>query len=1123
MTEMVPEFLAGGGEMGERIRAFNWAGTPLGPVHTWPQSLRTCVRIMLTSRQPMWIGWGPQLIKLYNDAYKEIVRGKHPWALGTPASQVWKDIWETAGPIARKAMEQNEGSYFESQLLIMHRNGYPEETYYTYSYTPIPGDEGRTEGIFCANTDDTDRIIGDRQLKTLSLLGAHLAECTTNQEVIDRMFKALDCNPHDITFSAFYTIAGDQASLARTSLPALANHTLPENISLSSGNKLPNLMRDGLLSRKPQQLEQPESIIGPLPTGAWKLPPPQAILLPIQQAGATEPYGILIVGQNPHRLYDDKYSSFLSLLADQVTSSFANVHALEEERKRTAALAEIDRAKTTFFSNISHEFRTPLTLLMGPMEEILRDPTTLPHNRERVALAHRNALRMQKLVNTLLEFSRIEAGRIEGRFTRVDIGLITAELAGTFRSAIEKAGMSLEVSIEPIEAAVYVDLDMWERIILNLISNAFKYSNDGKIIVAVKAVNGNVQVSVTDQGIGIEADQLDKIFDRFYRVENTGGRSQEGTGIGLAMVKELVRLHQGNIQVWSEKDKGSTFTVYIPAGKQHLHPDRITEAPVNRLSQHSAAFVEEAGKWNHEEIMTAQPLSAQPAKSPVHNLQLTPPKVLLADDNADMREYVQRLLCDQFQVITANDGEDAWHKIIQHQPDLIVSDIMMPRLDGLGLLKKIRSFTHTRSIPVIFLSARAGEEAKIEGMQTGADDYLVKPFSARELVAKVEAHIRMAESRRETEKLLRNFFMQAPAAIAILQAPAFVYTLANPQYQQLFHRTEEQLIGRSIEENCTPADAQRFQALLTKAYINGTQIHTEAFEAHDRYYDFVIHPITNGQGTVTDLMLHAYEVTDKVAASKKAAENTEKLEAAVRQRTRELQRSNDDLLQFAHVASHDLKEPVRKIRTFGKRLQDEYSHDIPEKGQVFLDKLLNASDRMIAVIEGILSYSAISNNEQPNQSIDLNNIIRLVESDLELLIQQKDATIETNTLPVIQGNSTLIHQLFYNLVQNALKFAKTTGKPHISIKAQIVGLDGSSEAHISVTDNGIGFDAQYADRIFETFARLNPVNSYEGTGLGLALCKKIVERHHGTIKATGKQQQGAEFYIILPVHTPNSH
>lgn len=1119
-SETTPEFLAGGGEMGERIRAYNWAETPLGPVHTWPQSLRTCVRIMLTSRQPMWLGWGPQLIKLYNDPYKDIVRGKHPWALGTPASQVWKDIWDTAGPMAEKAMQHNEGTYVESQLLIMHRNGYPEETYYTYSYTPIPGDDGRPEGMFCANTDDTERILGDRQLKTLSLLAAHLTDCATNLEVIDKTIETLQCNPHDITFATFYSISGDQAILAGTTLPT--GHDQPENILLSSGNKLPNLIRDALATRKQQLLEQPEKILGPLPMGAWKLPPPKAIILPIQQTGSADPYGVLLIGQNPHRLLDDKYSAFLGLIADQVTSSFANVHAIEEERKRADALAEIDRAKTTFFSNISHEFRTPLTLLLGPIEEILQDPSTLPHNRERVELAHRNALRMQKLVNTLLEFSRIEAGRIEGRFTPVDIGLITAELAGTFRSAIEKAGMSLEIVIAPIDAAVYVDLDMWERIILNLISNAFKYSNGGKIIIDIKPVDGNVQVSVTDQGIGIAADQLDKIFDRFYRVENNGGRSQEGTGIGLAMVKELVRLHHGNIQVWSEKDKGSTFTINIPTGRQHLHPDKITETPINRRSQHTLAFVEEAKKWEQGEKATPT-LQAETSQTPERNGHMPRPTVLLADDNADMREYVQRLLGDQFQVVTAIDGEDAWQKTIQHQPELILSDIMMPRLDGLGLLKKLRSFTQTRNIPVIFLSARAGEEAKIEGMQTGADDYLVKPFSARELVAKVAAHIRIAASRRETEKLLRNFFMQAPAAIAILQAPSFIYTLANPQYQQLFHRTEEQLIGHSCEDNCSPVDAHRFQALLTKAYISGTPVHTAEFESKDRYYDFIIHPITNTQGAVTDLMLHAYEVTGKVAARKKAEENTEKLEAAVRQRTRELQRSNDDLLQFAHVASHDLKEPVRKIRTFGKRLQDEYNETIPEKGQVFLSKLLNASDRMIAVIEGILSYSAISSNEQPNQTIDLNNTIRQVETDLELLIQQKGAIIETGNLPAIQGNPTLIHQLFYNLVQNALKFARTTETPRISISARLTTPDGTQEAHITVADNGIGFDAQYAEKIFETFSRLNPASSYEGTGLGLALCKKIVERHHGSIKATGKQQKGAEFSIILPVHIPVNH
>lgn len=997
MSNNLPEFLSGGGELGERIRSFNWSETPLGPVSSWPQSLRTCIRIMLTSRQPMWLGWGKELIKLYNDPYKAIVGGKHPWALGTPASLVWKDIWHDIGPMLRQVMDQDEGIYVESQLLIMERNGYPEETYYTFSYTPIPGDDGRTAGMICANTDDTERIISERQLKTLTQLGKNLTGCTSNNEVATTTIATFKENPYDFPFALYMALQHEKALLCGFTHEGIPDNSLPQEIDLSAGSNIGRLLQQAATSREMQVLDNPQAALGNLPKGVWKVAPSKAIILPVWQGTAQAPYGFLLIGQNPYRLLDEKYSSFFSLIADQVATSYANVHALEEERKRTAALAEIDKAKTTFFSNISHEFRTPLTLLLGPVEEILSDPQTAPIHKARLELVHRNALRMQKLVNTLLEFSRIEAGRIEGRFSLVDIGVLTAELASVFRSAIEQAGMQLVIRTGEIKGPVYVDIDMWERIILNLVSNAFKYSEGGQIDIEVKQTDHEVQVLVSDTGIGIAADQLDKIFNRFYRIENTRGRSQEGTGIGLAMVKELVRLHHGTIQVGSEQGKGSTFTVAIPMGKEHLAADKIVATPADLLAAgHAVAFVEEAKKWGQ----APGTIDIQDAYNDalIHQPNGTVGKhtVLLADDNSDMREYVYKLLSTRFNVITAVDGEDAFHKALLHEPGLLLSDIMMPKLDGLGLLKKLRSNTATMHMPVIFLSARAGEEAKLEGLATGADDYLVKPFSAREVLAKVDAHIKMAQSRRET-------------------------------------------------------------ALL--------------------------------------------------------------LESMVRKRTEELQRSNEDLLQFAYVASHDLKEPVRKIRIYEKRLLDEYSPLLPEKAQAYINKVLTATDRMLAVVDGILSYSSISAAEQVFQPIDLNQIIQDIETDLELLIQQKNAVVQTDNLPLIEGIPVLIYQLFYNIIQNALKFSRQQEVPLITISSSPSQRSGERPfVDISVTDNGIGFDDKHARKIFDTFARLHPVTHYEGTGLGLALCRKIAERHQGAIVAKGSVNKGATFVISLPAH-----
>jgi signal transduction histidine kinase len=1133
---VVPEFLSGGGEMGERIRNFDWSTTPLGPVHTWPQSLRTCVRIMLTSRQPIWLGWGKDLIKLYNDPYKSIVGGKHPGALGAPARVVWKDIWKDIEPMLRQVMEEDEGTYVESALLIMERNGYPEETYYTFSYTPIPGDDGGTAGMICANTDDTDRIISERQLRTLTQLGKRLTDTKTTGEIIRKTVMTLEENPYDFPFVIFRSISDNKAVLRDSTPLGESAASVPVAIDLLSENPISNTLNKAIRSRKLQVFEQLSERVGKLPSGAWDQSPDQAIILPIVQTGSAEPYGVLTIGMNPFRLLDEKYSSFFSLVADQVATSFGDVFALEQERKRAEALAELDKAKTTFFSNISHEFRTPLTLLLGPIEEVMRDTQTPNGIVSKMELAYRNALRMQKLVNTLLEFSKIEAGRVEGTFSRVDIVGMTRDLVSTFRSAIEKAGMELHFHAEKIADEVYVDQDKWEKIVLNLVSNAFKYTRQGSVTIGVRKSGPNVELLVKDTGVGIPAEERDKIFDRFHRVENIQGRSQEGTGIGLSMVKELVKLHSGSIQVESETGKGSVFTVSIPIGKDHLPAEKIADSVFkSNPGGQAAAYVQEAMKWipGEEEMLRTiahdTPEASQAATYIESNRIRT---VVLADDNADMREYVHRLLSTQFRVIPAVDGEDAFEKLRKYKPDLLLTDVMMPKLDGFGLLSKVRTHEETRNIPVIFLSARAGDEAKVEGLDAGADDYLVKPFSAKELLARVDANIKIARNRIATEENLRNIIHQAPVAMALCRGEELVFDIVNEKAVQILGKPYDQIVHRPFFEALPEFASQGFSELLNEVYRTGKpyfamempiqKMRSDAQET--RFVNFTLQAFRNSHDKIAGIVGVAVDVTEQVIARKKIEESekkyrelTEKLEVIVEKRTEQLRRSNEDLQQFAHVTSHDLKEPVRKFKTFMNMLEEEYGALLPVRGQNYISKMQIASDRMTAMIDGVLNYSSVNENEHAFETVNLSMLIGTIREDLEILIQQKKAVINEQSLPVIEGSPVLLYQLFYNLIYNSLKFSKDSEAPVIDITSSLVHQASADFAKIVISDNGIGFDPVYAEKIFDTFTRLHSKDKYEGTGLGLALCKKIVERHQGNIRASGVKGKSATFTVLLPL------
>jgi diguanylate cyclase (GGDEF)-like protein len=428
--------------------------------------------------------------------------------------------------------------------------------------------------------------------------------------------------------------------------------------------------------------------------------------------------------------------------------------ALREVRASNSKLAELDIAKTAFFNNVSHEFRTPLTLMLSPLEDELGErEQPLPTDRlERIQTAYRNGLRLLKMVNGLLEFARIEAGRAQTNCLPTDLSELTAELASSFESATERAGLSLTIDCAPLPEPVYVDREMWERIVLNLVSNAFKHTFSGGITVRTDWQGNAVELTVEDTGIGISPDELPHIFERFHRVKGAASRTHEGTGIGLSLVRELVQLHGGSIRVESEIGRGTRFVVALKVGAAHLPLEQVGNSEPGALrGRESAAYVHEALSW-----LPAAPYSAEGTPDLKSESTTQRARLLLADDNADMRRYIARLLNPYYDVSAVPDGQAALEVALSTRPDLILSDVMMPRLDGFGLLRALRADERTRRLPIILISARAGDEAAVEGLDTGADDYLIKPFSARELLARVRAHLDLARRRGELERELER-------------------------------------------------------------------------------------------------------------------------------------------------------------------------------------------------------------------------------------------------------------------------------------------------------------------------------------------------------------------------------
>lgn len=811
--------LVGGGEMGRRIRAFDWSSTSLKSLDQWPQTLSSSLSICLNSNFPIAIYWGPDLVLLYNDEWSSILGEKHSWALGRPAREAWPEIWHIIEPLFLQVLETGTATRCRDQLLPMHRHGFTEECYFDYTFSPIRGERGRVEGIFNAVLETTQRVIGERRLRTLRELGAATTgDVGTMEDACRTAARILGENPYDLPFALIYLLdegEGTAKLVGASGVPRVSIDASLQQISLTD-ETAPWPLRRVIETGQPVELSHLPETLELLSGGAWPESPHQAVILPMAKSGSLQSSGIIVAGVSPRLALDDEYRGFFDLLTSHVGASVASASAYQDERRRAESLAELDRAKTTFFSNVSHEFRTPLTLMLGPVEDLLSDTSKLRSDEEQrqLELVHRNGLRLQRLVNTLLDFSRIEAGRLRASYEPTDLSAFTADLASNFRSACERANLDLVVDCQPLDQPAYVDRTMWEKIVLNLVSNAFKFTFSGSIRVTLRQHEQTAVLEVSDTGIGIAAEEMPHLFDRFHRIENVRGRTHEGSGIGLALVQELVRLHGGSIRVSSEAGQGATFLVHLPLGFAHLPTEQLkANTATEALSASGSSFVDEALRWLPDTIDDFPAHREVLASTPLPNVGLTATTdallpsssayLLIADDNADMRQYLARLLGSHYRVTTVTDGEEALAAVREERPDLILSDVMMPRIDGFELIRKLRTDSQTASVPVILLSARAGEECRVDGMEAGADDYLVKPFSARELLARVSAHLQMARLRNDARESLRaseerfQSFMDHSPTMAYIKDAEGRYLFVNRMMETKSRRPLSDWIGKT--------------------------------------------------------------------------------------------------------------------------------------------------------------------------------------------------------------------------------------------------------------------------------------------------------------------------------------
>jgi signal transduction histidine kinase len=1107
----IADCLAGGGEMGALMRSFDWSRTQLGPVAHWPQSLRTAVSIMLDSAFAMVVAWGSEFLLLYNDRYRPVLGAtKHPGALGRPAKDIFPEVWGFIGPLFEQT-RHGQAVALDDILIPLDRNGYLEDCYFTLSYSAIRDESGGVGGMLAVVAETTQRVQGERRLVTLRDLAA-LGDARDADQACHRAELVLAHNAVDVPFSLLYLLQPDRrrARLAAATGVTKGAPAAPREVGLDDpGWPLGEACR----ARRVIVVDDLPARFGAMPGGPYPQPAHTALILPMLRAGHDEPHGFFVLGVSPRRALDDRYRTFLELARDHVVAALDKALAFEDARQRAEALAALDRAKTVFFSNISHEFRTPLTLLLGPLEDARARGTITPAE---LGTAHRNAVRLQKLVNALLDFSRIEAGRAQAAYVPTDIGRSTVELAAMFESAMLRAGLHYVVRCDAIEEPIYLDHGMYEKIVLNLLSNALKFTFEGEVEVALRDAGDRVELRVRDTGVGIAPDAVPRLFERFHRIEGTRARTHEGSGIGLALINDLVKLHGGSVRADSALGAGTTFTVTIPKGKAHLPAGQIGAATSDRASAASVAILEEALSWLGEPadcVATAAPAErVEPAGSPRA-------RVLVADDNADMRSYLRGLLAPHFAVESAGDGRVALDAVRRARPDLVLTDVMMPDLDGFGLLQALRADERTRTIPVVMLSARAGEESRIEGLQAGADDYLVKPFSARELIARVRTHLELSRLRRESElqsSRLNALFEQAPAVISVFAGPDHVYRFANSQHlERIGHR---RVLGLPVRQALPEVEGQGVIELLDRAYATGERIVGSELplqlqrgaQLEQTYWNFVCQPYRDVAGRVEGIMVFGFEITAQVLARQRA----EALMRQVQASEAKAEAANRAKDEFLAVLGHELRNPLAPILTALHilRLRDGSSG---VKERTIIER---QAQHLVRLVDDLLDVSRITRGkiELKTERVELGDVVaRAIEMTSPVLEQRQHhlAVHVPSRGLAVDGDPDRLAQVVSNLLTNAAKYTERGGR--ITVSAERRG----DRITTRVTDTGIGIAPEMLPRVFEMFVQEQQAldRSRGGLGLGLTIVRSLVAMHGGTVEVHSEgRNRGSEFVVMLP-------
>jgi len=1183
-----PEFLSGGGEMGELMRSLDWSKTPVGPIDNWPQSLKTILSLLLNSKFPMFLWWGPDLICFYNDAYRPSLgqNGKHPSILGTPAKEAWAEIWPVIGPLIESVLATGEATWFEDQLVPIFRNGHIEDVYWTFSYSPVADDSGKRAGVFVTCTETTGKVILFKGLEESNkrflnnILQAPVAMCIfrgknhvveiANERMLELWGKDAEAVMNKPIFEGLPEVRGQ-------GLEQIVDHVYETGERFTANERPVTLPRNGQIETvyvnfTYEALREPNGTISGIVAIATDVSP-QVIARQkteeserdIRNMVLQAPIGICIVDAATlvSEIVNESFIEVAGKPYEEIAGKYYWDTFAEAKPYYESAMASVVEEGKPFFAN-----EVPLMLIRHGKEEQIY--ATFVYAPLKTVDGKVKKVAIWVLENTSQVVARQKIGEAEERL----------------RNMIIQAPVAMCILTGPnfiVELANEKMFELWGRTSEEMMDNPlFETVHEARnhgFEELIESVYKTGQ-TISRQSVATTFLRDGNLAPGYVDVIYHPYRNTDGTIRGvLAVATDTTPQVLAHKKIEEAEERLRNTILQAPVAMCILiGPEFVVELANTKMFElWGKTSVETVGKplfegvyeakdqgfedWIGSVYKTGETISVEGAPALLNRNG----KVEQAYVNVIYQAYrnamgtiigVLAIAVDvTAQVIAHKKIEEAEEKArlairsadlgvyeIIYATNKMYTDERFREIWGIGETTERKKYTdaihpddwpqrikaHEESLKTGHLEYRARVIWKDQSFRwvriNGKINYddKGKPVKLLGIIQDITSTVIQQQELQENEKRL-NIVIEA-SELGMWELNLKTYEVScSDRYVEIFgYRKGTSINHTQLLKHIHPYDMQARVKSVEEAIISGILYHKMRIITKDNsirwietkgkvFYDQANKP-DKMMGTIRD-------ITQEKQREYELLESEVILDKLVKERTRQLERSNEDLQQFAHVASHDLKEPLRKIKMYTSRLEDGYAKALPPKALEYLTQVTGASTRMQMMIDGVLSFQLLIQNE-PIEKVNLNNILEDIKSDLEIPIEQKKAIFIIDKLPEIEGAGLLLYQLFYNLVSNSLKFSKPDTAPVIKINASIVKKEEKEYAKISVTDNGIGFDQQYAEQIFTTFVRLNSKDKYEGTGLGLSLCKKIAERHGGTIEATGTENDGATFMVMLPLIQP---